>query len=45
MKENTVKDDLLLNLKKDIFYRAKIFIDDMGEFALFGSELVMYQKC
>jgi hypothetical protein len=27
-------------LKKDIFYRAKIFIDDMGEFAPFGSELI-----
>ena len=33
-------DDLLLDLKKDIFYRAKIFIDDMGEFIPFGSQLV-----
>ena len=33
-------DDLLLDLKKDIFYRAKIFIDDMGEFVPFGSELI-----
>lgn len=29
----------LTELKKDIFYRAKIFIEDMGEFAPFGSEL------
>ena len=33
-------DDLLLDLKKNIFYRAKIFIDDMGEFVPFGSELI-----
>lgn len=33
-------NDLLLNLKKDIFYRAKIFIDNMSEFAPFGSELI-----
>lgn len=32
--------DLLLDIKKDIFYRAKLFIDDMGEFAPFGSELI-----
>lgn len=30
----------MLKLKEDIFYRAKLFIDDMGEFAPFGSELV-----
>jgi hypothetical protein len=33
-------DNLLLDLKKDIFYRAKIFIDDIGEFVPFGSELI-----
>jgi hypothetical protein len=33
-------DDLLLDLKRDIFYRAKIFIDNMGEFTPFGSELI-----
>ncbi|HRB72468.1 MAG TPA: hypothetical protein PK776_11545 [Flavobacterium sp.] len=32
-------DDLLIDLKKDIFQRAKLFIDDMGLFAPFGSKL------
>ncbi|MGH2667493.1 hypothetical protein [Flavobacterium sp.] len=35
-----VNEDLIISLKKDIFYRAKLFIDDMGEFAPFGSELI-----
>jgi hypothetical protein len=34
-----INDDLLLKLKKDIFHRAKLFIDNIGEFAPFGSEL------
>lgn len=33
-----MKKNILLKLKKDIFYRAKIFIDDMGLFAPFSSE-------
>ncbi|MEO4005944.1 hypothetical protein [Flavobacterium sp. CAU 1735] len=32
-------DDLLIDLKIDIFQRAKLFIDDMGLFAPFGSKL------
>ena len=35
-----VNEDLIILLKEDIFYRAKLFIDDMGEFAPFGSELI-----
>ena len=38
--QNKINDNLLLDLKKDIFFRAKLFIDDMGEFAPFGSELI-----
>jgi hypothetical protein len=40
MKKDTEINDLVFDLKKDIFYRAKIFIDSMGEFTPFGSELI-----
>jgi len=37
---NNLSNDLLLDLKSDIFHRAKLFIEDMGGFVPFGSELV-----
>ena len=33
-------EDLLSILKLNIFSRAKIFIEEIGEFAPFGSELI-----
>ena len=35
-----MNNELLLELKRDIFNRAEIFIGNMGEFAPFGSELI-----
>ncbi|WP_026706155.1 hypothetical protein [Flavobacterium soli] len=35
-----MNENNLLELKKDIFYRATLFIEDMGEFSPFGSELL-----
>jgi hypothetical protein len=33
-------EDLIILLKEDIFYRAKLFINNIGEFAPFASELI-----
>jgi hypothetical protein len=38
--QNVKNSNLVLDLKRDVFYRAKIFIDDMGHFAPFGSESI-----